>query len=141
MTGLKWEIRPYRIEDESGVISLWDRCELTRPWNDPKKDIERKIHVSPDLFLVASTGLGIVGTIMIGYDGHRGSINYLAVDLKYRRNGLGSELVSRAERLLSDLDCPKINIQIRTENSVVVAFYRSIGYEAYNVIDMAKRLD
>jgi ribosomal protein S18 acetylase RimI-like enzyme len=97
--------------------------------------------VSPDLFLVASTGLGIVGTIMIGYDGHRGSINYLAVDLKYRRNGLGRELMSRAERLLSDLDCPKINIQIRTENSVVVAFYRSIGYEAYNVIDMAKRLD
>jgi ribosomal protein S18 acetylase RimI-like enzyme len=136
-----WEIRPYRLEDESEVIALWERCELTRPWNDPKQDIARKMQVNPELFLVAMIETRVIGTVMAGYEGHRGSINYLAVDGRYRRKGLGRELVCRAERLMVTLGCPKINLQIRLENKEVVQFYAAMGYHTFQVIDMAKRLE
>jgi ribosomal protein S18 acetylase RimI-like enzyme len=136
-----WEIRPYRREDESEVIALWDRCGLTRPWNDPKHDIARKMQVSPELFLVATIESRVTGTVMAGYEGHRGSINYLAIDGRYRRKGLGRELICNAERLLATLGCPKINLQIRLENKEVVPFYEAMGYHSFHVIDMAKRLE
>jgi hypothetical protein len=81
------QIRSYSANYESAVISLWERCGLIRQWNNPKKDIARKIKIDPDLLLVGLKGESLIGTIMIGYEGHRGWINYLAVDPNHRRKG------------------------------------------------------
>src|SRR5262245_12210408 len=109
-------IRPYAPGDENAVVALWERAGLTRPWNDPRKDIRRKLQVRPDLFLVAEEDGVVVGTVIVGYDGHRGWINYLGVDPGRRRTGVGRALMAEAERLLRLEGCPKINLQVRTGN-------------------------
>jgi len=134
------EIRPFRPEDESAVVTLWQRCDLVRPWNNPHLDIERKLHVRPDLFLVGVLDGQIVATVMAGYEGHRGWLNYLAVAPEHQRRGLARALVSEAERLLRDAGCPKINLQIRTSNERVAEFYRRLGYSVDDVVSMGKRL-
>lgn len=134
------DIRPFAAADEEAVVRLWERCELTRPWNDPRKDIRRKLAVRPDLFLVAADGGKVVGTVMVGYDGHRGWINYLAVAPERRRRGLGRLLMAEAERLLRGEGCPKINLQVRTTNPAVAAFYRRIGFVEDPVVSFGKRL-
>jgi ribosomal protein S18 acetylase RimI-like enzyme len=111
-----------------------------RPWNDPRKDIQRKVRVGRQMFLVALDGPELIGTVMAGYEGHRGWINYLAVRADRRRSGLGTRLMAEAERLLIGVGCPKINLQIREENSDVIAFYRAIGYEPDRVVSLGKRL-
>ena len=73
------QIRPFQPADEAAVIALWEACKLTRPWNDPRKDIARKLAVQPELFLVGTVDGEIVATVMAGYEGHRGWVNYLAV--------------------------------------------------------------
>jgi ribosomal protein S18 acetylase RimI-like enzyme len=134
------EIRPFRPDDAAAVIALWQRCDLTRPWNDPAQDIERKLAVQSHMFLVASDGAAIVGSVMAGYEGHRGWINYLAVLPELRRNGIARELMSHAERLLRQAGAPKINLQVRATNLAVQSFYRALGYEVDEVISMGKRL-
>jgi ribosomal protein S18 acetylase RimI-like enzyme len=136
------DIRSYAESDEAAVIRLWEQCGLTRPWNDPHKDIARKLAVRRDLFLVAlDPGSGeIVGSVMAGYDGHRGWINYLAVSPAYQRQGLGRALMTEAERLLERTGCPKVNLQVRSENPNVVAFYQRLGYEVEETVSMGKRL-
>lgn len=134
------EIRPYTETDEDAVIRLWERCELTRPWNDPRKDISRKVAVRPDLFLVGVVSGEVVGTVMVGYEGHRGWINYLAVSPDFQRQGLGRALMDEAERLLLEAGCPKINLQVRSTNQSVIAFYRQIGYTVDDVVSLGKRL-
>jgi len=133
-------IRPYQSADEATVISLWDRCGLLRPWNDPRKDIQRKLAVRPDQFLVGEIDGVIVATAMIGYDGHRGWIYYLAVSPDIQRQGLGRAIVEEAERLLREAGCPKINLQVRSTNHDVIGFYRSIGFVEDPVLSMGKRL-
>jgi ribosomal protein S18 acetylase RimI-like enzyme len=135
-------IRPYEPTDESAVIDLWCLCGLTRAWNDPRRDISRKIAIQPEMFLVAiaqATG-ALVGTVMAGYEGHRGWINYLAVAPEFRRQGIARSLMSEAEKRLHIAGCPKINLQVRASNAEVVAFYRAIGFEVDAVISMGKRL-
>ncbi len=134
-------IRPYSADDEGAVISVWERSGLTRPWNDPRKDICRKLLVRPDLFLVAERDGVVVGTVMVGYDGHRGWINYLGVDPDYQRQGVGRALMAEAERLLRAEGCPKINLQIRTANVEAIEFYRRIGYVMDDVVSMGRRLE
>ena len=134
-------IRPFELADEAAVISLWDRCGLLRPWNDPQKDIQRKLAVNPAQFLVGTEGKSIVAATMIGYDGHRGWIYYLAVDPDRQREGLGRQLVDHAETLLRQMGCPKINLQVRTTNLKVIEFYRSIGFVQDEVISLGKRLE
>ena len=135
------EIRPFNRADEAAVISLWDQCGLLRPWNDPKKDIERKLHVRPDLFLVGVIDEQIVATAMAGYEGHRGWINYLAVSPTHQRRGIGREIMSAAEVRLRECGCPKINLQVRTSNQHVIDFYRSVGYQMDDVVSLGKRLE
>ena len=94
------EIRPFHLNDEAAVISLWDRCDLVRPWNDPVKDIRRKLGVRPDLFLVGLLDGWVVACVMAGYEGHRGWLNYLAVAPEHQRRGLARAIVTEAERLL-----------------------------------------
>ncbi|EQD39502.1 GCN5-related N-acetyltransferase, partial [mine drainage metagenome] len=119
-------IRPFQRTDEERVLSLWRRCDLVRPSNDPRKDIRRKLAVRPDLFLVGEADGQIVATAMAGFEGHRGWLNYVAVDPPLRRNGVGREIVGVAEHLLRESGCPKINLQIRTTNQDVIAFYRRL---------------
>jgi ribosomal protein S18 acetylase RimI-like enzyme len=137
---LRMLIRPYQPTDESAVIDLWHRCGLVRPWNDPKKDIARKLLVRPDLFIVGINDDKIVATAMAGYEGHRGWINYLAVAPEHRREGFARQIMEHAEKLLREAGCPKINLQVRSSNSEVIEFYRRIGYAVDDVVSMGKRL-
>lgn len=133
-------IRPFTEADTSAVVDLWKLCDLTRPWNDPTKDITRKLTVQPELFLLAEQEGRIVGSVMAGYEGHRGWINYLAVHPDYRRAGLGRQLMAAAEKRLLNLGCPKINLQVRTSNAAAIGFYQSIGFAQDEVISYGKRL-
>ena len=134
-------IRPFQIEDEPAVLNLWQQCGLVRPWNDPHKDIQRKLAVRPDLFLVGLVDGRLVASVMAGYEGHRGWLNYLAVAPAYQRQGLARALVDEAERLLRAAGCPKINLQVRTANYGVIEFYRRLGYGVDDVVSLGKRLE
>ena len=134
------KIRPFYPSDENAVVALWQACGLTRPQNDPHKDIARKLRVNPELFLVAEAGGEVAGTVMAGYEGHRGWINYLAVAPQMRRQGLGRSLMTEAERRLRVAGCPKINLQVRPENRDVIAFYESIGFALEGAVSLGRRL-
>ena len=136
----KLHIRPYQDRDEKDVIELWHNCNLVVPWNDPKLDIERKLKVNPDLFLVGLIEGNVVATVMGGYEGHRGWINYLAVSPEIRQKGVGQQMVEEVEAKLRKLGCPKINIQIRSSNKSVIEFYGKVGFSVDDVISMGKRL-
>ena len=133
-------IRAYLPEDEEAVIALWQRCDLTKPWNNPHLDIERKLKVNPELFLVGLTEGKVVATVMGGYEGHRGWINYLAVDPARQKTGLGRQMMVAIEKKLLSLGCPKINLQVRAGNETAVEFYRKIGYKTEERTSLGKRL-
>ena len=137
---LNLQIRPYQDSDEGAVISLWQECDLIVPWNNPRSDIQRKLKVNPELFLVGLVDDKVIATIMGGYEGHRGWINYLAVAKKYRRYGFGKKLVNVIEEKLREIGCPKINLQVREHNKEVVVFYERIGYKVEPLVNMGKRL-
>ena len=134
------EIRVFRQDDFEEVITLWERCDLLRPWNDPEMDIERKLNHDPDLFLVAEVGGEVVGSVMGGYDGHRGSAYYLGVHPDYRGRGIANALVNRLEKKLIARGCPKINLMVRAENDAVVSMYEKLGYEISDTLLLGKRL-
>lgn len=133
-------ITPYQSEYQVAVIELWNACGLVKPWNDPSKDIERKAEHSPELFLVGLVDGKVVGTVMGGYDGHRGWINYLAVNPDAQQTGLGRALMQAVERLLLAQGCPKINLQVRSTNTQVITFYEKLGYQDDQVLGLGKRL-
>lgn len=133
-------IRPYLHKDQNAVIKLWSKCFLTRPWNKPELDIERKLKVNPELFLVGLVNDNVVATVMGGYDGHRGWVYYLAVNPICQRNGYGKQMMKVIEEKLHAIGCHKINLQIREDNVGVVKFYESIGYEVEERVSMGKRL-
>jgi ribosomal protein S18 acetylase RimI-like enzyme len=133
-------IRPYQTSDESAVVALWQACELTRPWNDPHKDIARKLQVHRELFLVGEVQGHLMASAMFGYEGHRGWVNYLAVAPDHQRQGHAKALMLHGEALLLVRGCPKINLQVRASNAAVLAFYQSLGYANDEVISMGKRL-
>jgi ribosomal protein S18 acetylase RimI-like enzyme len=129
------------LRDEEAVVAVWRACGLTHPNNDPHKDIARKMKVNPEMFLVCEVGGQIIGTVMVGYEGHRGWINYLGVLPEYQGRGLGRELMDRAEAILAERGCAKINLQIRATNRKVIQFYERIGFKLDEVVSMGKRLD
>ena len=153
-------IRPFRREDTEAVVALWRQAGLVVPWNDPYLDIERKLTVQPELFLVveataepgsgapagassaggAVVGGAVVGAALVGYDGHRGWVNYLAVDQSRRGEGVGAAIMAEAERLLVERGCPKLNLQVRSTNTAVIDWYRSLGYEPDHAVSLGKRL-
>jgi ribosomal protein S18 acetylase RimI-like enzyme len=133
-------IRPYVPEDQEPVIALWETCHLVVPQNNPIADIQSKMQFQPDLFLVAIAEDRLVGTVMAGYDGHRGWINYLAVAPAERRRGVARTMMATAEKKLRDLDCPKINLQVRRTNTAVIDFYQAIGFNEDDVVSLGKRL-
>lgn len=137
--------RPFRPDDTEAVVALWDACGLLRPWNDPRRDIARKVAEQPELFLVAEhpdgvDGTEVVGAGMAGYDGHRGWVNYLAVRPDLQGSGLGRAFMAEFERLLAERGCPKVNVQVREGNEQVLGFYASLGYAPDRAVSLGKRL-
>lgn len=133
-------IRPYQESDEETVIALWSECGLTRPWNDPHRDIARKMTEQPELFLVAVDQQEVIATAMIGFDGHRGWVYYLAVAASHRHQSIGRKLMSQAEQLLTERGCPKISLMVRSSNADVIEFYRKLGYAQDDVVILGRRL-
>ncbi len=133
-------IRPYEETDQDAVIALWQDCGLVVPHNDPRRDIARKLQVGRELFLVGEESGVVVASIMGGYEGHRGWVNYLAVSPGHRRKSYGTLLMRALEKRLLALGCPKLNLQIRRSNESVINFYNSIGYGEDAVVSMGKRL-
>ncbi|MBF4589371.1 GNAT family N-acetyltransferase [Curtobacterium sp. VKM Ac-1395] len=159
-------IRQFTPADTEAVVAVWESCGLVRPWNDPRRDIARKLTVQPELFLVATEapsadaepadadpadadpadadpagdGPTVVAAGMAGFDGHRGWVNYLAVRPDLQGSGLGRAFMAEFERLLTDLGCPKLNLQVRAGNEQVIGFYESLGYTDDHTVSMGKRL-
>ena len=136
----KFIIREYQPKDEQQVIDLWFACKLVVPWNNPELDIKRKLQVNPELFLVGEIENQIIASVMGGYEGHRGWINYLAVLPEYQKKGYAKEIMSAIEQKLKNIGCPKINLQIRSNNEAVIKFYESIGYFDEHMTSMGKKL-
>lgn len=137
-------LRAFTPADTEPVVALWEACGLVRPWNDPRRDIARKLSVQPELFLVAEdaddTDRPVVGAGMAGFDGHRGWVNYLAVRPDLQGSGLGRAFMTEFERLLTALGCPKLNLQVRAGNERVIGFYESLGYTDDRTVSLGKRL-
>jgi ribosomal protein S18 acetylase RimI-like enzyme len=132
-------IRTFTKADEAAVVALWRAAGLTRPWNDPYADIARKQTVQPELFVVGELAGEVVASAMAGYDGHRGSIYYLAVDPAHQRQGHARAIMAEVERRLTAQGCPKLNLMVRRDNSAAVGFYQRIGYDEQAVTTLGKR--
>lgn len=134
-------VRVYQGGDKQGVIALWNEVfPDPAPRNDPGDSIAHKLAVNDDLFLVAEENHSIVGTVMGGYDGHRGWVYSLAVNSSARRRGIGTALMEHLEAALARCGCPKINLQVLADNTDVVAFYEDLGYQVEQRVSMGKVL-
>ena len=136
-----WTIVKYAEPHFDGVAALWrEAFPNPQPWNAPEVTIPAKLALQPNLFLLALDGAQIIGSILAGYDGHRGWLYAVAVLRTHRRQGVGSALVREAESRLHKLGCVKINLQIQSANASVTEFYRHLGYEVEERVSMGKRL-
>ncbi len=133
-------IRSFREQDTEQVIAIWDCCGLLRPWNDPYKDIARKLSEQPELFLVAEMDNLIVGCGMGGYDGHRGWVYYLGVLPEYRGRGIARRMMEEFEDRLQKRGCPKLQLMVRNDNQDVIDFYTHLGYIDSDCVTLGKRL-
>jgi ribosomal protein S18 acetylase RimI-like enzyme len=134
-------IRPYDDADEQAVIALWrDVLFDSAPHNDPAMAIRKKLAVERELFFVAVVDGVVSGTVMGGYDGHRGWVYSLAVSRAQQRKGVGTALVRHLEQALTARGCMKINLQVRTSNAAVIAFYEKLGYGVEPIVSMGKRM-
>lgn len=135
-------VRPYRDADEAAVVALWNEAlPPTAPHNQPATSLRMKReHDGYDLFYVAEVDGSVVGTVMGGYDGHRGWIYSVAVSPRHRHQGIGSALIRHLETALAGRGCLKINLQVRTTNAAVIAFYEQLGYGVEELVSMGKRL-
>ena len=134
-------IRPYRDEDEAGVVHLWaEVLPSASPWNAANTVIAKKLTIQPELFFVAESDALIIGTVIAGYDGVRGWIHRLAVHPDHRRKGLATSLMEKAEAGLRMKGCTKLHLQVRGDNASVLAFYRSLGFHIEDRISLGKPL-
>jgi hypothetical protein len=134
------KVRPLADADVEDVIALWERCGLTRPWNDPRQDIAFARGKPSSDILVGEAEGRIVGSVMLGHDGHRGAIYYLAVTPEEQGTGKGRALVAEAEAWLKARGAWKINLLVRHDNAKVKAFYESLGYRLNEAFSMARKL-
>lgn len=138
-------IRDFEAGDIDAVIALWEVSGLTRPWNDPRADISRCLETATSFLLVAEAETEprasmIVGTVMAGYEGHRGWMYYLASDPEFRREGIGRALVAEAELRFEAAGCPKAMLMVRGGNEAAIGFYERLGYIEEDVLVLGKRL-
>jgi len=137
---MSFQIIRYSPKYQNAVIDLWNACNLIVPQNDPLKDIQKKLAFQPELFFIALLDGQLIGSIMVGYEGHRGWIQYLAVLPAFQKRGYGKRLVSKAIVELRKLGCVKVNLQVRRSNASVVDFYKHLGFEEEERISMGMRL-
>jgi ribosomal protein S18 acetylase RimI-like enzyme len=137
---MEFKIECYRPEFQDIVVDLWRKCNLIVPWNDPFEDIKRKVEFQPELFFIGSMDGEVIGSVMVGYEGHRGWINYLAVSPNFQKRGYGRKLVEKAVEELRKLGCPKINLQVRRSNVQVIEFYKHLGFKEDDVTSLGLRL-
>lgn len=135
-----FEIAAFEEKYRRQVIGLWETCGLTRPWNDPDKDIDRKLSDRNGAFPIVLMGDKVIASVMVSHDGHRGSIYYLSVDPEHRSVGLGKRLMEHCEALLTEKGCPKINLFVRRGNEDVMRFYDQLGYSEEAAVPLGKRL-
>jgi ribosomal protein S18 acetylase RimI-like enzyme len=134
-------IAPVEDGDIADVIVLWQRCRLTRPWNDPAADIALARRGPSSAVLIGREGSAIVATAMVGHDGHRGWVYYVATDPDRRQQGYGHAIMNAAEDWLRAAGVPKLQLLVRRDNAAAGAFYESIGYQEAETIVFAKWLD
>lgn len=134
-------VEPASAADRASVVALWLAAGLTRPWNEPGADFDLALSNPTSSILVARDKGSVVGSVMVGFDGHRGWVYYLATDPDQLRSGVGRKLMQAAEEWLSQLGCPRVRLMVRTDNLVAKGFYKAIGYENQDVITMGRTLD
>ena len=127
--------------DRDAVVALWQAAELTRPWNDPFADFDLALTNPTSTVLLAREGALLAGSVMVGFDGHRGWVYYLASEPAKRCQGIGRALMSAAEDWLRNRGCPKIQLMVRSDNLAAKGFYAAIGYEEQDVMTIGRRLD
>lgn len=137
---MTFEITTYKSSFQDAVVDLWRKCNLITPQNDPVKDIKKKTSFQPELFFVGLLEDKVIGSIMAGYEGHRGWINYMAVNPEYQRKGCGRKLFQKAKDELKKIGCLKINLQVRRSNTSVIDFYKHLGFKEDDVISLGMRL-
>jgi len=137
---MSFEIVKYDARHQKAVIDLWRNCGLIVPQNDPVEDIQRKLAFQPELFFVALLDGQLVGSVMAGYEGHRGWLHYLAVLPSFQKRGYGKKLVNKAIVELRKLECLKLNLQVRKSNTPVIEFYKHLGFEEEERISLGMRL-
>ena len=133
-------IRQFAPNDTNRVIFIWEQCDLVRNWNNPDFDIQRKLNFQKELFFVGLLNDEIIATAMFGYDGHRGWLNYFAVLPNFQKRGFGKQLMTFGEMALIEKGCPKLNLQIRNDNTKAINFYQKVGYKEDAAISFGKRL-
>ncbi|MCW4052378.1 MAG: GNAT family acetyltransferase [Candidatus Bathyarchaeota archaeon] len=137
---MSFEIAEYRSEYQNSVLDLWKKCGLIVPQNNPVEDIQKKIEYQPELFLIAFLDGHVIGSVMVGYEGHRGWLNYLAILPKNQKQGFGRNLVEGAINVLRRLGCLKVNVQVRKRNASAIGFYERLGFTNDNVVSLGLRL-
>ena len=133
-------IRQFVPNDTNRVIFIWEQCDLVRSWNNPNFDIQRKLNFQKELFFVGLLNDEIIATAMFGYDGHRGWLNYFAVLPNFQKRGFGKQLMTFGEMALIERGCPKLNLQIRNDNTKAIKFYQKVGYKEDAAVSFGKRL-
>jgi ribosomal protein S18 acetylase RimI-like enzyme len=126
--------------DANDVIALWGACGLTRPWNDPAADFARAIAGPASAILLLREGDALVASVMLGFDGHRGWVYYLAVAPERRRAGLGRTMMDAAEAWLRARGAPKIQLMVREDNEAALGFYEALGLERQKVVTLGRFL-
>jgi ribosomal protein S18 acetylase RimI-like enzyme len=140
-TGMTLAIAPLEDADIAAVIALWQRCGLTRPWNDPQADIALARQGSNSTVLLGRDGDAVVASVLVGHDGHRGAVYYVAVDPDHRDKGFGRAIMTSAEDWLRARGILKLNRMVRADNTQVQAFYETLDYEEQERSVYAKWLD
>ena len=133
-------IRQFVPNDTNRVIFIWEQCYLVRSWNNPNFYIQRKLNFQKELFFVGLLNDEIIATAMFGYDGHRGWLNYFAVLPNFQKRGFGKKLMTFGEMALIEKGCPKLNLQIRNDNTKAINFYKKVGYKEDAAVSFGKRL-
>jgi ribosomal protein S18 acetylase RimI-like enzyme len=132
-------IAPLTTAEAEQAVALWRAAELVRPWNDPHADLALALNGVSSTILAARDGARVVGTVMVGHDGHRGWLYYLAVATSHRGRGIGRDMVAAAEAWLIARSVPAVQLMVRDDNVAAAGFYRAIGYDRRAVIVMGKR--
>ena len=126
--------------DEAAVTGLWEICGLIRPWNDPARDFRLAVEGATSAILLLSGEAGLAASAMVGFDGHRGWVYYLAVAPARRREGLGARMMAAAEAWLRARSVPKIQLMVREDNEAALAFYEALGLERQKVVTLGRFL-